>query len=325
MPIQFLIKVILVISFIILPYSGIAGAQSIVVSTVGEDIRVRQEGEFELLFDKSHGGTIAQYYDLHIDPNKNTNIAVNKSQGSLYHGLYFIMFKQGGGNLPVPELWTAQFGSSANIEVIYKNSNKVIVHTYGNFHGELHLPASYDIVYTIESDPNTKGALIYLRSRIIFNSNYANTMQIRQAFCLTGQYGTSGGWVEYSESGSLSPWWTYWPGDDYIGARLNAANLKTDPFMIMYQDWPIADYILTIGPPKVNYYCLVAWVSNRYHNYNAGHVVENKYLIRMDQRNVTTNSTVAPLAAGYRSGDGGDFEGKPDVNIGIFLPLILDN
>ncbi len=317
------INIILILNVFILFAYGIAGANPIVVSTIGEDIVVRQNGEFELLIDRSHGGTIAKYFDLKTDPTKTTNIVVNKSQGSIYHGLHFIMFKQGGGNLPVPERWTAQWETRADMEVIYQSSKKVLVHVSGDFHGHLHLPASYDMVYTIESDPDTSGALIYIRSRIIFNSNYSNTMQIRQAFGLTGRYGTAGGWVEYSQNGGLSPWWTHRPGDDYIGARLNAARLKTDPFVTLHRDWKIATYILLIAPPKVNHYCLLAWVSNRPHNYTAGHVIENKYLVRMDQMNVTDNNSVASLAAAYRKTDGGDFEGKADVHVNSFLHLLL--
>jgi len=304
---------------------GESNAEPIVVYMVGEDIVVRQDGEFELLIDKSHGGTIAKYFDLETDPNKTTNIVVNLNQSPIYHGLHFIMFKQGGGSLPVPELWTAQWSSRADMEIIYQSSRKVIVHIFGDFHGHLQLPASYDMVYTIESDPDTSGALIYIRSRIIFNSNYANTMQIRQAFGLTGVYGTPGGWVEYSQGGDLVPYWIWRPGDDYIGARINASMLKTDPVMIMHRDWNIADRITLIGPPKVNYYCFIAWVSDRLHNFTAGHVIENKYLLRMDQKNVTDNNSVAPLAAAYRETDGGDFEGKTDVNVSNFLHLLLDD
>jgi hypothetical protein len=312
------LRMILSFAVLILFFYNTAGANPIVVSKSGEDIRVRQAGEFELLFDQSLGGTIAKYFDLKVDPNKTTNIAVNKDQGSLYHGLYFTMFKQGGGNLPVPELWTAQFGSSANMEILYQSSKKVLVRTTGNFHGELHLPAKYDIVYTIESDPNTSGALIYIRSRIIFTKNYTNTMQIRQAFSLNGRYGTPGGWVEYSQNGNLVPWWTYRPEDDYVGAMLNVSNLKTDPLIILHRDWGIADYILLIAPPKVDNYCLFGWVSNRKHSYAAGHVIENKYLMRMDQRNVTNRSAVAPLATAYRASDGGDFVGRGDHNHAVF-------
>jgi hypothetical protein len=313
------INFIFILSVFILFTYGIAGANPIVVSTVGEDIVVRQDGEFELLIDRSHGGTIAKYFDLQIDPNKTTNIAGSRYEGSFYHGLHFIMFKQGGGDLPVPERWTAQWETSADMEIIYQSSTKVLVHIFGDFHGHLVLPASYDMVYTIESDPDTSGALIYIRSRIIFNNNYSNTMQIRQVFGL----GNSSSWVEYSQNGSIAPWWVFRPGDDYIGAWINAANMKVDPVMILHRDWEIADYILTIAPPKVSGYSLIGWVSNRWHNYTAGHVIENKYLVRMDQRNVTDHTTVAPLAAAYRETDGGDFEGKADVNVGNFLPLLL--
>ena len=303
---------------------GNATAAPIVVNTVGDDIVVTQAGEFELLIDKSHGGTIAKYFDLNVDPNKTTNIAVNKAQGSIYHGLHFIMFKQGGGDLPVPEKWTAQWETAANMEILHQSSTKVIVHISGDFHGHLHLPASYDMVYTIESDPDTSGALIYIRSRIIFNSNYANTMQIRQAFALTGRYGTANGWYEYSQNGAIAPWWTYRQFDDYLGATLNAANLKTDPLVILHNDWAIATYILTIAPPKVNNFCLMAWVSNKYHNYPAGHIIENKYLVRMDQTNVTSPSSPAAIAAQYRESDGGDFIGKPNGSPMLdHLPLLL--
>ena len=318
-----LMNFIFILNVFILLTCSIADAAPISVLNAGEDILVRQDGEFELLIDRSHGGTIAKYFNLEIDPNKTTNIVVNRSQGSLYHGLHFIMFKQGGGNLPVPERWTAQWETRADMEILYQSETKVVVHISGDFHGHLVLPASYDMVYTIESDPDTSGALIYIRSRIIFNNNYANTMQIRQAFGLTGRYGTSGGWVEYSQNGNLVPWWTYRAGDDYIGARLNAASLKTDPFVILHSDWDIATYILLIAPPKVNYYCLMGWVSNRYHNYTAGHVIENKYLVRMDQVNVTDHNTVAPLAAAYRETDGGDFEGKNDVHLHHLHHLLL--
>ncbi len=300
-------------------------ANPIVVSKVGEDFRVRQAGEFELLIDQSHGGTISQYYDLKIDPNKTTNVVVNKSQGSLYHGLHFIMFKQGGGDLPVPEKWTAQWETGAQMEIVYESTKKAVVHISGSFHGHLVLPASYDMVYTIESDPDTSGALIYIRSRIIFDNNYTNTMQIRQAFGLNGRYGTPGGWYEYSQNGALVPWWTYRPGDDYIGATLNVSTLQTDPIIILHRDWPIANYILLIAPPKAGNYCLFGWVSNRYHNFSAGKVVENKYLVRMDQRNITDLSTVNSLAAAYRDSDGGDFDGKGDANIGPILPLLLND
>jgi len=106
---------------------------------------------------------------------------------------------------------------------------------------------------------------------------------------------------------------------------VNKSELNTDPFVTLHRDWEIADYILLIAPPKVNHYCLIAWVSNRYHNYTAGHVIENKYLLRMDQMNVTDNNSVAPLAAAYRETDGWDFEGKADVNVGNFLSLLLDD
>jgi len=298
----------------------------IVVNTVGDDIVVKQAGEFELLIDKSHGGTIAKYFDLNVDPNKTTNIVVNKSQGSIYHGLHFIMFKQGGGNLPVPEKWTAQWETAANMEILHQSSTKVIVHISGDFHGHLHLPASYDMVYTIESDPDTSGALIYIRSRIIFNSSYANTMQIREAFGLTGRYGIPGGWYEYSQNGAIAPWWTYRQFDDYIGAVINAAHLKTDPLVILHNDWAIATYLLTIAPPKTYHYCLMAWVSNKYHNYPAGHIIENKYLVRMDQTNVTSPSSVAAIAEEYRGSDGGDFIGKPNKSPSLdYLPLLLED
>lgn len=322
---KFIVKVLFIFSVIVFSTYGLLNASPIVVVNSGEDIVVRQDGEFELLFDSSRGGTIGQYYDLKNDPNKTTNIAVNKSQGSLYHGLYFIMFKQGGGNLPVPERWTAQWETRANLEVVYEKPDKVLVHVTGDFHGHLVLPASYDMMYTITSDPDTSGALIYIRSRIIFNQSYSNTMQIRQAFGLNGRYGTPGGWVEYSQNGSLAPWWTYRHGDDYIGTILNAANLKTDPVLILHQDWDIADYILLIAPPKVNNYCLMGWVSNRSHNFPAGHIIENKYLLRMDQTGVTSRNSVAPLAEAYRASDGGDFEGKSEALPLSFLPLLLSD
>jgi len=310
---------IFILTVVTLFTCGLVYAAPIVVRTVGEDIVLRQEGEFELLIDRSHGGTIAKYFDLETDPNKTTNIVVNKSQG-IYHGLHFIMFKQGGGDLPVEEKWTAQWETRANIEVISERSTKVLVHISGDFHGHLALPASYDMVYTIESDPDTSGALIYIRSRIIFNNNYSNKMQIRQAFGLNGRYG----WEEYSQNGSLAPWWTYRPGDDYIGARLNAASLKTDPVIILHRDWSIADYILLIAPPKASGYCLMGWVSNRSHNFTAGHVIENKYLVRMDQKNVTDRTSAAPLAAAYRETNGGDFEGGGNITP-ILTPLLLDD
>jgi len=149
-------------------------------------------------------------------------------------------------------------------------------------------------------------------------------MQIRQAFGLASRYGTSNGWEEYSQNGGLSPWWTYRPGDDYIGARLNAPRLKTDPLIILHRDWKIATYILLIAPPKVNYYCLMGWVSNRAHKYKAGHVIENKYLVRMDQKNIT-NRKAASLSTAYRNTDGGDFGGKPDGGINSVYPLLLDD
>ena len=157
----------------------------------------------------------------------------------------------------------------------------------------------------------------------MFTSNYTNAMQIRQAFGLDGRDGTPGGWVEYSQKGNLVPWWTFRPADDYVGAMLNVPNLQTDPLIILHRDWGIATYILLIAPPKVNNYCLFGWVSNKKHSYAAGHVIENKYLMRMDQKNVTSRSAVAPLAAAYRASDGGDFVGLPDFNSAI--PLLLES
>jgi len=307
---------IVVIMFFSLCSTSNSGSNPLTVKNSGGNIVVRQDGEFELFIDGNRGGVIDEYYDLKTDPGKTTNIAANNNQGILYHGLYFTMFKQGGGDLPVPEKWTAQFEKKANLEVEYKSPNKVLVHATGKFDGHLHLPASFDIMYTIESDPDTSGALIYIRSRIKFNSYYTNTMQIRQALCLTGTYAPY--WYKYSQNGGLTPWYDYRPKDDYIGATINASRLKIDPLMILYRDWSIADYILSIGPPKSNSYALMAWVSNRRHVFKAGHVIENKYLVRMDQ---TNRNNVAALAAAYRKSDGGDFIGRSAVQ--PHIPLLL--
>jgi len=309
---------VLAIMFFSLCGTSNAASKPLTVKSSGGNIVVRQDGEFELLIERNRGGVISQYYDLKTDPTKTTNIAAHNNQGIIYHGLYFTMFKQGGGNLPVPEKWTAQFENKARLEVKYKSPTKVLVRATGPFLGHLVLPASFDIMYTIESDPNTSGALIYIRSRIIFNANYANTMQIRQAFCLTGTYARY--WYKYSQNGGVSPWYDYRPDDDYIGATINVSRLKIDPLVILYRDWRIADYILSIGPPKSNKYALMAWVANHYHVFKAGHVIENKYLVRMDQLN---RNNVASLAAAYRKSDGGDFIGKPDVQPQVHIPLLL--
>ena len=146
----------------------------------------------------------AKYFDLETDPNKTTNIVVNHSKAAIYHGLHFIMFKQGGGNLPVPETLDRPVGSPRrygnNIPKIkesnrsYKSVISMVIWRYR------HRTTWCTRLNQIRILP---GHLIYIRSRIIFNSNYSNTMQIRQAFGLTGRYGTPGGWVEYSQDGDL--------------------------------------------------------------------------------------------------------------------------
>jgi len=319
---------IVVIMFFSLCGTSNSASNPLTVKNSGGNIVVRQDGEFELVIEGNRGGVIAQYYDLKTDPGKTTNIAAHSNQGILYHGLYFTMFKQGGGDLPWPEQWTAQFQNRAKVEVKYKSPKKVLVHVSGPFHGHFSIPASFDIVYTIQSDPDTSGALIYIRSRIIFNNAFSNSgipYQIRQAFCLVGgsYYGVR--WNKYSQGGLLSPWYAYRPKDDYIGATINTDKLKVDPLMILHRDWPLAVRILTIGPPNYASYSFMAWVAYNKYNFAANQVIEKKYLIRMDQTNLSASNRAKAnsLAKAYRESDGGDFIGEPDVQPQVHIPLLL--
>ncbi len=125
--------------------------------------------------------------------------------------------------------------------------------------------------------------------------------------------------MEYSLDTDIVHWYNYGGyDDDYIGARIARLEIKIDPALIMYEDWPMADYILSISPPKART-CLIAWVSRRDHTFSAGQVIENQYLLAMNQFNVTSHSSLSNLAKQYRSGQGGDA-----TNImGILKPLLL--
>lgn len=305
-----------------------AYAAPITVTPTGADLVVRQEGEFELFFDASKGGTISTYYDLLTDPGKSYNLATNiPGNSTRYNGLYIIMFKQ-EHNASTHEALSSNFrGTTGTINVVYNTSNKVLVNVTGNFPTSYKGPAflygaKYDIMYTIESDLETTGALIYIRSRIIFTQSITREMQIRNALGLAHRSGLT----KYSQARPILKQghnYTDNGKEDYLGAYINQTNVKVDPVMILHRDWSAADYILLISPPKAPE-CLIAWVDRGTHRYSAGQIVEIKHLLRMDQRNVTSYQSVESLSQAYRESDGGDFIGKPDSTIAPIIPLLLD-
>ena len=306
-----------------------ADAAPITVERVGGDLFVREDGGFELFFDESKGGTISKYYDLLTDPGKNYNLATNIPDNSTrYNGLYIIMFKQ-EHNATTQEALSSNFrGTTGTIEVVYKSTKKVLVNVTGDFPASYKGPAflygaKYDIMYTIESDPETSGALIYIRSRIIFTQSITRAMQIRNALGLAHRSGLT----KFSQAQILRQGHNYKDHgkEDYLGAYINTANVKVDPVFILYRDWSAADYILLISPPKAPE-CLIAWVDRGVHTYSAGQVVEIKHLLRMDQRNITSYQSAESLAQAYRESDGGDFEGRADNSgASIIVPLLLSD
>ncbi len=278
-----------------------ATAQTIQVSASGDDVVLVCPSVFQLRFDKSQGGNITQYYDLATDPGATINLAA--AGGSLYDGLYFIMFKQ-----ETPELWTANFQAGADtIEIIDEQPQMVKIRVRGDFpDGGFGLPASYEFFYTI-----TANAEIYIRSRVTFNQAFTRQMQIRQALGLTTTYATTTGWIEFSQDQDLVPYYYQGGGDDdYLGARIDTSGAAVDPILILHQDWNIADYILLIAPTVADE-CLIAWVSNRNHFFAAGEVIENKLLLAMNQLSIGSHAGPAAVASAYRAGTGGDFSDQP--------------
>ena len=78
------------------------------VNSSGQDVHITDPGSFSLRFEKARGGSITEYYDLVHDPGSANNIAARG--GSLYDGLFLLMFKQES-----PEAWTASFRGAASV------------------------------------------------------------------------------------------------------------------------------------------------------------------------------------------------------------------
>lgn len=279
-----------------------ARAEDLEVDDSGDEVWVTSPGVFTLRFVQSRGGGITEYYDLAHDPGATTNLVARS--GSLYDGIFIAMFKQES-----PEAWTASFlGSAAVLQVLEVQPDYVEVRVQGDFvpgAGGFSPPVSYEILYTITSSSG-----IYVHSRLIFNEDYSNEMQIRLGMALSSTFATATGWVEFSQDQDLTPY--YYHGgfdDDYIGARLDAATAEIDPVLVMYEDWDICDYVLLIAPPNAENECLIAWVSNRHHSFAAGETIEHRFLLVMNQSDIDSCSDPGALAASYRAGSG-DYSGS---------------